>query len=145
MAEPNFVEPNASLLDGVTPTVTLAGREWPVPFLTPRQQKHVLPALFDLAPVLASLTPQAKKLTDVQTISLLTPEMYDKLILAVFWGLKKGHPMMTRDQVEDMDITPKELIQSLEIISRQTGLLKERDPAQPDPFSSANNQATGTA
>jgi hypothetical protein len=38
-------EPNQLALDGNNPVITLAGKNWPIPLLAPRQNRHVVPAV----------------------------------------------------------------------------------------------------
>jgi hypothetical protein len=38
-------QPNSLALDGKNPTITLAGQEWPIPLLAPRQNRVVVPAV----------------------------------------------------------------------------------------------------
>jgi hypothetical protein len=39
------IEPNQLALDGNNPVITLAGKDWPIPLLAPRQNRHVVPAV----------------------------------------------------------------------------------------------------
>lgn len=118
-----MTEPNGMFLDGVTPTVELAGKMWPVPLLTPRQNRHVTPAILKLGPKLNSAAIPANQ-TVRSAFSGLDEEGYGMLLTAAYWSLKRAHPSMTFDEFEDMEITTTELMIALPILARQTGLIK---------------------
>ena len=110
MAEPiPTVAPNKALIDGVTPCVTLAGQDWPVPMLAPRQNRVVVPAIGRWAR---------------SDHGLISTEQFDDAVMIVHTALTRGHPELTREAFEDLPITTLELMSALPVIARQTGLFK---------------------
>ncbi len=83
---PMATEPNALLLDGTTPTIKLAGRDWPVPLLAPRQNRIVVPAIGRWA-----------RAGD----PAFSTEQYDEAIAIVHAALTRAHPTLTREEFED--------------------------------------------
>jgi hypothetical protein len=86
------------------PTITIAGRAWPVPLLAPRQNRVVLPGLMRLGKEPA--------------------EQYETLLDIVFAALTRAHPSITREEFEDWPIATWELVESIPVIAKQTGLLR---------------------
>ncbi|HWE05186.1 MAG TPA: hypothetical protein VG274_00670 [Rhizomicrobium sp.] len=86
------------------PTITIAGREWRIPPLAPRQNRVVLPGLMRLGKEPA--------------------EQYGTLLDIVFAALTRAHPSMTREEFDDWPIATWELVESIPVIARQTGLLR---------------------
>jgi hypothetical protein len=86
------------------PTITIAGGAWPVPLLAPRQNRVVLPGLMRLGKEPA--------------------EQYEPLLDIVFAALTRAHPSITRAEFEDWPIATWELVESIPVIAKQTGLLR---------------------
>ncbi|HEY5046933.1 MAG TPA: hypothetical protein VII49_02805 [Rhizomicrobium sp.] len=82
------------------PTIVVAGTQWPVPLLAPRQNRIVVPLLIEGR-------------TD-----------YAALLEIVFAGLTRAHPQVSRGPFEEWPIPLYELQNALPVIARQTGLLK---------------------
>lgn len=112
------IEPNPEFLDGTTPTISWAGKEWPVPLLAPKQNRQVIPAAMRSR---ASIT----KVIGGQ--EPLTTEEYDDLSLIVFYGLKRAHPNLTRDQFDDTPLSIRDLMVAVTVVSQQTGIMKKED------------------
>lgn len=83
------------------PVIVIAGREWRVPLLAPRQNRIVVPALMRLGTAAA--------------------EQYDLLLDIVLAALTRGHPGIVREQFEDWPIATHELLHALPVIAAQTG------------------------
>ena len=88
------------------PLIVIAGREWRVPLLAPRQNRIVVPALVHLC---TSGDPP-----------------YDLLLDIVFAALTRAHPTVTREDFEDWPVPAHELLDALPVVAAQTGLLKRR-------------------
>ncbi len=86
------------------PTITIAGREWRIPPLAPRQNRVVLPGLMRLGKEPA--------------------ERYETLLDIVFAALTRARPSITREEFEDWPIATWELVESIPVIAKQTGLLR---------------------
>lgn len=110
------------------PTITLAGKEWPVPLLVPRQQRVIIPAILRLG----SVNP-----------TKITEQQYDDLVEIAFRAISRAHPQFTKEQLLDMPVTLIELISALPVIAQQTGMLafKKGDDAGE---ARAGNSLTGT-
>jgi hypothetical protein len=117
------------------PKLTLAGKEWPVPLLVPRQQRIVIPKLMALMKTLA-----VGGVIDAASIST---EQYDELIDVVFHGVVRGSPTVTREAFIDEPITLMELIKAIDVIAAQTGMMKKKEPAPGEVL--AGSSQTGTA
>lgn len=124
--------PNPIFLDGQTPTVTLAGVQWPIPPLTPKQNRIVTPTILRLLPRLASVAMDSSGNADpLKVITSLDEELYNGLITAVFWSVKRAHPTITIDEFENMPITTEELVKALfPVIATQAGLIKKTEDKQ---------------
>src|SRR5438270_7687216 len=85
-------------------TIIIAGTEWPVPLLAPRQNRIVVPALMALGG-----EPHAQ---------------YDRLLDIVFAALTRAHASLARDEFENWPIATHELLAALPVIAKQTGLLR---------------------
>jgi hypothetical protein len=86
------------------PVIVIAGREWCVPFLAPRQNHIVVPALMRLG--------------------MCRDEQYDLLLDIVFAALTRAYPEIVRDDFDDWPVTTHELIDALPVIAEQTGLMQ---------------------
>jgi len=109
------VVPNDEYLDGETPTVTWNGAEWPVPLLAPKQNRHVLPAVMRSKVTIA----------DMKTAKL-SEEQFDDLLGIVYWGLKRAHPTLTREQFDDVPFSMNDVMKASEVVARQTGAMAEQ-------------------
>jgi hypothetical protein len=103
--------PNPKLLaeEGV-PRIKIAGQDWPVPLLAPRQNNIILPLL---------LKPRPSNLEDLATTERLT-----EIGTIVFHAMQRGHRELTRDEFDDMPISFVEMIAAIPTIQTQTGLFK---------------------
>ena len=88
--------------------IVIAGREWTVPLLAPKQNRVVVPALLRLATSGA--------------------EQYDLLLDTVFAALTRASPDIVRDEFEDWPVTTRELLAALPVVAKQTGFRLCRNP-----------------
>ena len=124
----------ASRAKAPVPGIMIAGREWPVPPLSPRQNRIVVPALLEVVPKIVQMRAPADPSGQVgdparPTQQLDTPT-YDRLADIVFHALTRAHPELTRAAFDDMPIDTAELFAAINVIARQAGLLKPADPAR---------------
>ena len=106
------------------PKITLAGKDYPVPFLVPRQQRIVIPKLMTL---MKTFVGQDTGMVDPSNV---TTEMYDDLTDMVFVGMSRGSPDLTREQFMDMPINLFELITAMNVIATQTGVLRRANAGE---------------
>lgn len=133
------VEPNALLLsDERVPTITLAGKVWPIPKLALEQLEIVAPVVLKLQPLYlgAMRGAVADGATDEAQANavraLVTTDTLRDLAVCVYWALRRGHPALTREEFNTWEVNiSSELLPSFWVISRQSGLMKE-GPAQGD-------------
>jgi hypothetical protein len=95
------------------PVIVIAGREWTIPLLAPRQNRVVVPALMRLG--------------------MRRDEQYDLLLDIVFAALTRAHPDIAREDFDDWPIATHELLNALPIVARQTGLLRKSRISNPQP------------
>jgi hypothetical protein len=86
------------------PEIAIAGRQWRVPLLVPRQNRIVLPGLFALG-----------RNPAVQ---------YGTLCDVVVAALSRAHPDLDPEAFDDWPVPTYELLEALPVIAEQTGLLK---------------------
>ena len=114
---PALPEPNVRFLDKVTPTLNWNGKQYPVPLLAPKQQRHVIPALMRSRNAILKLAQR--------TGEPLTEAEYDDLLSCVYWGLKRAHPDLVFASFEDVPVELVELGPMIEVIAKQTGMFKK--------------------
>lgn len=94
------------------PEVMIAGRKWTIPFLAPRQNRIVVPALLRLG--------------------TSGDNRYTLLLDIVFAALTRAQPGIVRDEFEEWPIATHELLDALPVIAERTGCLKRRSgPVRP--------------
>jgi hypothetical protein len=111
----------------------LAGQQWPVPKLTPREHRFAIPALVRLMPVIVAMQ-VAKRDPDsvLTTLAKLDEAAYNAMIDVVYWGLKRAHATLKRDEFEGMEITPLEMLGAVPVIFAQSGLIPPKPKAVDD-------------
>lgn len=83
------------------PKITLAGEEWDIPILAPKQNRIIVPAFLKLAdPV----------------------NRYAALLDIVFTALTRARSDLKREEFEEMPILTSELIAALPVIQQQAGI-----------------------
>jgi hypothetical protein len=118
--------------DDTAPSITLAGREWAIPKLAPRQNRIVVPALLELIPKILAARDAAHAAGERGSFAaaaryLDTPG-YDTLATLVFAALTRARPDLARDAFDDMAIDTFELIAAVRTIALQAGLLATAAP-----------------
>jgi len=133
-------EPNADFLDGKTPTIEWAGKKWPIPLLAPKQNRHVIPALMRSMKVVAGMSPEKLKSGSLDVTEAQMDDLYD----IVYWGLKRAHPTLTRDDFDDVDLPMMEMMKMIPVVA-----LASRGPTKPGEEANSGtegeaNRQTGT-
>lgn len=106
------------------PTVTLAGKNWPIPELAIRQLRIVRRPLIDLTDAIA----QTEDETTGQRVMKLSSEQYTLMTDVVYQGLTRAHPELDRDVFLDMPCTDMEMFLAFLVVRRQSGLFVARPP-----------------
>jgi len=109
------------------PTVVLAGREWPIPVLAPRQNRIVVPALLELIPKILRARDEASNAGESRIAQLaryLDTPAYDRLADVAFTALTRAAPELSRAEFDELPIGTLELIAAAPIVALQAGLLK---------------------
>jgi hypothetical protein len=117
------------------PTITLAGREWPVPKLAPRQNRIVVPALLELVPKILRARDAADAAGEKGSYATLARYLdtagYDTLTTLVFTALTRANPSLARESFDDMAIDTFELVAAVVPIARAAGLIRADAPPPP--------------
>lgn len=112
-----MTEPNKTLLaDEDVPTITLDGKAWPVPRLAIKQNKRVAPLIAKRSKDIERLGPE--------NLGALTEELMEDVSTIIFLGLQRGHKDLTREEFEDMPISPKELLGAFWTVAKQSYMFK---------------------
>ena len=101
-----------------TPTVTLAGRAWPIPELAIRQLRVVRRPLIDLTDAIAATDSE----TTGERVMKLSTAHYEAMVEIVYHGLTRAHPKLTREDFLDMPATDMEIFQAFLVVRSQSGL-----------------------
>lgn len=113
------------------PTVTLGGLEWPLPPLTPRQLRVVVPKLLKLIkhmiPVMSALETARQEgggLNAIQQLDMLdiSEDVIDDLTMVLWTALTRGSPKLTRDQFLDLPMDIMGLVTAFPLVLAATGL-----------------------
>lgn len=102
-----------------TPTVTLAGKQWPIPLLAVRQLRVIREPLIAFN---SRIVANAKN-GQVDSFVSLSSEEYDRfLIQPVYVALTRAHKDMKLDEFLDMPITDGELVAAWFVVRNQSGI-----------------------
>ncbi|HUO92557.1 MAG TPA: hypothetical protein VMU22_06535 [Rhizomicrobium sp.] len=125
-----------------TPTVTLAGRRWPVPELAIRQLRVVRRPLIDLTDQIAATGTE----TTGERVMKLSTAQYEQMVEIVYQGLSRAHPKLSREEFLDLAATDMEIFQAFLVVRRQSGLFvtTPQDEARPVGEAEAEPSPTGT-
>jgi hypothetical protein len=115
---------NPTPCESTIPTITLAGKQWPVPQLAPRQNRIVVPALLEIVPKIVEARAQAGNTGLGEVAYYLDTAIYDRLTDVVYFALTRAHPQLSRAEFDDMPIDTTELFAALSVIASQAGLLR---------------------
>lgn len=110
--------------------ITLAGREFFVPFLALRQARIVVPGLLKLMPRFNAIQARVAD-GEALGVALLERDDVELMIDVVHAGLTRAYPELSRDDVLDLDAGFSELIAALAVIAKQTGLFAAAESAAP--------------
>lgn len=136
------------------PKILVAGREWSIPKLAPKQARHVVPALMGMLPLVARVQAAATTGGDgtqidsgriMDAMAGIDEETFRKLETAVFWALRRGYPQLGQGEFEEMPMDLFEMLNALPVIMRQTGFIKQRSGSDPAGEVQAIDQSTGTS
>lgn len=109
-------------------TITLAGKEWVLPKLAPRQNRIVVPALLQLVPKILKardeLNAAGAKGSFATLAQYLDTKSYDTLAGLVFAALTRAHASLTREDFDDMAVDTFELLAAVVPIARAAGLIR---------------------
>ncbi len=108
------------------PTITLAGREWPIPLLAMRQNRVVVPALMKVMPTVArlALATESNDFAMMLSSLSLTTEEFDLIADAVHAAITRGTPGFARAEFDELPISVAELFGALPVVMSQTGMMK---------------------
>jgi hypothetical protein len=73
-------EPNQQMLDGKTPTISLAGKDWPIPLLAPRQNRIVVPAVSKITRRMREIGTEKLAELDAESRQILLDSCDDDLV-----------------------------------------------------------------
>lgn len=97
------------------PKITVAGKEYPVPKLSPRQNKRIVARLDRLQKKIMAVTAE-KPL-------VFTEEDVEDLYLCVYWALTRTMPELQERDFMDWPIELPEALLTIPIIAKQTGMM----------------------
>ena len=111
------------------PTVEICGEHYPVPPITARQQRVIVPAIMKLTPHLRRFAQAPKndkgEIEPDAVIDLLASmdeQTYGLILDTVYWGIHKSTPNLTREQFEDLPMSPGELMAAFWVVIAQVKL-----------------------
>src|SRR4051812_30324875 len=109
------------------PTVTLAGKEWPVKPLVILQLRVVVPAVMRIKTMVPSS---------------ITEEQYSDLIEIVYQAIAPGQsPPLKKEDFLTLPISLREMMEALDVIMPQAGLVKAEGGQGEAPASSTGTQS----
>jgi hypothetical protein len=95
------------------PSVSLAGKDYPVKPLAIRQMRVVIPAMVRLRGL---------------RIETITEAQIDDLAEIVWQAVRTAPDSPTREEFNDLPIPPLDLMKALPVIAAQTGMAPKKDP-----------------
>lgn len=108
------------------PTISLAGKDWPVKPLVILQLRIVVPAVMRIK----GMSPTS-----------ITEEQYNDLIEIVYQAVAPGQePPLKKDEFMAMPVTLKQMMEALDVILLQAGLVQNASPGE----AAAGSPSTGT-
>ena len=117
------------------PTIQLAGQQYQIPQLAPRQQRIVVPAIMSFTNLMANQDDFMKG---------MSTEQYDRLVDLVFVAVTRANPTMKKDDFLNMEITTRELLDAIPVIMQQTGIVKAVPAGESLSASAPQSSPTGT-
>jgi hypothetical protein len=121
MTEPAQFDPET------TPTVTLAGREWPIPELVWRDLRKCRAELIEMNgkinEALAASAAEQPMAVVARVFKDLSNEDYDRLVMApIHAGLAVAHPELARAEFEAWSVSEADRQMAWLVVRRQSGL-----------------------
>jgi hypothetical protein len=107
------------------PKVHLGGREWPVPLLVVRQNRIIVPLILSLVPLMAAF-----RVSRQAGLAKVGEKEYDAMSEICYQAIRRAQPEFSHDQFNDLPVQIWEMVQALEVIAEQSGLLKRDDPGE---------------
>lgn len=142
-SEDSFVKtkPNKQMVGLKCPTVSLAGFEWPIPLMAPRQNRVIIPEILSIAPKVAKFAPilQGQTLDLEESIAIMSAmdtSLLDSITNIVYTALTRAHPMLTREEFDEWPLPLSEQLKAIDVIAKQTGMMKQK-AAGADPLGEA--------
>jgi hypothetical protein len=114
-------------------TITIGGREWPLPKLAPKQNRVVVGLLYEYLPRLqeayrAALVDPEDASKGVRRVDMIKAfadaKSQDDLGTIAFMALTRASPDLTREQFDDLPTDLEELLTALSAIARAAGVLR---------------------
>jgi hypothetical protein len=141
MEEPKAAPPQMFPIDlDGAPKVLLAGREWSIPKLTPKQARHVVPAMMKIIGLVAKVKSavtvgdDGQVSTDQQlmmaAMASIDGETFESVATCIFWSLKRGYPQLGQGEFDEMPVDLPEMLNALPVIMRQIGFIKPKPPGE---------------
>ena len=112
------------MTDSTDPVVKLAGKDYPVPRLVPKQQRIIIPALMRLGAAIKLLPPLpgSDKPRGQFDTDKLTTDFYDQMLLAVYWGAVWPNDRSSNPSIMDnIPVTWPEIMDAMNVLREQTG------------------------
>lgn len=117
------------------PKIKLAGKDYDIPQLAPRQQRIVVPAIMSMTNIMGSSDDFMKS---------MNTDQYDKLLDLVFVACTRALPTLKKDDFLNMEITVRELLDAIPVIMQQTGIVKAVPAGEELSASAPQNSQIGT-
>jgi hypothetical protein len=124
MTEP--AEPGACV-----PTVTLGGRQWPIPELSIRQLRACRRQIIDLTEALSPVVEKGENgdarvvTTTGERVMHLLAEQFDQMCDVVYHGLTRAHPNLSPQEFDALQATDSEIFLAFLVVRRQSGIFVE--------------------
>jgi len=103
------------------PKIVLAGKEYPIPKLAPRQNRRIIPRLSRLGNIMQKNAAGEMTETDV-----------DDAYLSIYWALTRTMPDLKESDFMDMPIDMQDVLAALGTVAQQTGIMKQMEVAPGD-------------
>lgn len=94
------------------PTISLGGKDYPVPPLAIRQMRLVIPAMVRLKGL---------------RIDTITEEQIGDLIEIVYQAVYPAQDKLTRDDFNNLPVSPLDLMKAMPVIATQTGMAPKKE------------------
>lgn len=116
------------------PKITVAGQQYPVPPLAPRQIRRIIPRITRLQSLLKN-----------KGMDQMSEEDMDAAYECVYWALTRAHPDLEYKDFMDWPIPMRELRNAIPIIVEQTGIMDNKASAPVSGEAKEESPSTGTS